>query len=109
MGLRPTVRPRVRLLYIGEAELARQCLGRPGSSIEVLEVNPSIDGAFSPATTGGTLAFDLVLIEHGHAGTDALAILKDLGTRQHRAPVVIVAEWDENLAAAALALGASDY
>jgi len=109
MGLRPTVRPRVRLLYLGEAELARQCLGRPGGSIEVLEVNPSIGGVFSPATTEGSLPFDILLIEHGHAGTDALAILKDLGTRPHHVPVVIVAEWDENLAAAALALGASDY
>ena len=109
MGLRPTVRPRVRLLYIGEGELARQCLGRPGGSIEVLESNPSLGEVFTAAATDGPLRFDILLIEHGHAGTDALAILRDLGTRKDRVPVVIVADWDENLAAAALALGASDY
>jgi len=99
----------VRLLYIGEGELARQCLGRPGGSIEVLESNPSLGEVFPAGAAGGAIPFDILLIEHGHAGTDALAILRDLGTRKDRVPVVIVAEWDENLAAAALALGASDY
>ena len=108
MGLRPTVRPRVRLLYVGEAELARQCLGRSGGSIEVLEAHPSADGSFS-ASTDGSLPFDILLIEHGYAGADALAILRDLTSRKFHVPVVIVADWDENLAAAALVLGASDY
>src|SRR5262245_2852670 len=100
MGLRPTVRPRVRLLYVGEAELARQCLGRSGGSIEVLEAHPSADGSFSPASTDGSLPFDILLIEHGYAGADALAILRDLTSRKFHVPVVIVADWDENLAAA---------
>src|SRR5262245_16104302 len=100
---------RVRLLYVGEAELARQCLGRPGGSIEVLEAHPSADGSFTPLATDRRLPYDILLIEHGHAGADALAILRDLTTRQLHVPVVVVAEWDENLAAAALALGASDY
>src|SRR5215470_5082895 len=106
MGPRPTVRPRVRLLYIGEAELARQCLGRPGGSIEVLEAAPATAGTWAAVPADGSLPFDILLIEHGHSGIDALAILRDLNSRKLHAPVVIVAEWDEHLAAAALALGA---
>ncbi len=103
MGLRSTVRPRVRLLYIGDAELARQCLGRPGGSIEVLEAAAPADDVIA------SHVFDILLLEHGRNGVDALAILRDLRSRNRHVPTVIVADWDENLAAAALALGASDY
>jgi hypothetical protein len=103
MGLRPTVRPRLRLLYIGDAELARQCLGRPGGSIEVFEADPNA------VANDSALPFDILLIEHGHAGADALAILRNLGSRATSVPVVVVAEWDEELAVKTLELGASDY
>src|SRR6476646_1526910 len=103
MGPRPTVRPRLRLLYVGDADLARQCLGRPGGSIEVVEASRPVADPVSP------LPFDILLIEHGQSGVDALAVLSDLRSRKLHLPVVIVAEWNEDLAAKALALGASDY
>src|SRR5690242_3507498 len=109
MGLGPSGRPRFRLLYLGDATLARECLGRPGGSIEVHEARPTLDGTFSPVPTDGSLPFDILLIEHGHPGVDPLAILRDLSSRAHHVPVVIVAEWNENLAVEALRLGASDY
>jgi len=108
MGLPPTVRPRLQLLYVGDAELARQCLGRPGGSIHVVEALPSTAG-FPPVPADRPLPFDILLIEHGHSGSDALAILKRLGSIVRHIPVIVVAEWDEELAAAALTLGASDY
>jgi hypothetical protein len=109
MGLGPTGRPRFRLLYVGDATLARECLGRPGGSIEVLEAATLSAGIFSAIPADGSLPFDVLLIEHGHPGADPLAILRDLSSRKLHVPVVIVAEWDEALAVAALRLGASDY
>src|SRR6185436_8610343 len=95
------------------AALARECLGRPGGSIEVVHAVPDPSGTFNPvppdAVLRGSLPFDILLIEHGHPGVDTLAILRDLAARQLHLPVVIVAEWDEDLAVAALTLGASDY
>jgi PAS domain S-box-containing protein len=108
----PPTRRRIRLLYIGDAALARECLGRPGGSIEFAESTGG-DGTFSPARCDGAsndpLAYDILLIEHGHAGVDALAILQDVRDRSIHTPVIIVADWDERLAAQALGLGASDY
>jgi DNA-binding NarL/FixJ family response regulator len=49
------------------------------------------------------------LVEHGHPGVDAPAIRTNLTSRRLHVPVVIVAEWDEDLAVAVLKLGASDY
>jgi len=104
-----SARRRVRLLYVGDATLARECLGRPGGSIEVLEAAdrtlthlPLEEGTRRPA-------FDVVLIEHGHSGVDAPAILSKLSALGVRVPAIVVAEWDEALAARALSLGASDY
>jgi hypothetical protein len=109
MGLGPTGRPRFRLLYVGDATLARECLGRPGGSIDVLEAATLSAGIFSAIPADRSLPFDVLLIEHGHPGVDPLAILGDLSSRKLHVPVVIVAEWDEALAVAALRLGASDY
>ena len=109
MGLHPMARRRLRLLYVGDAALARECLGRPGGSIEVLDTTQLSDGAFAPISPGGSLPFDILLVEHGHPGVDALAILTNLTSRRLHVPVVIVAEWDEDLAVAVLKLGASDY
>ena len=113
---RPAARParrRVRLLYVGDAALARECLGRPGGSIDVVGVVPGLNGKFEalPADVrpGVPLPFEIVLIEHGHPGVETLAILKDLGSRKLQVPIVIVADWDEELAVLALKLGASDY
>ena len=101
---------RLRLFYVGDAALARECLGRPGGSIDVLEALPDSGGAFHLA--GGAVPdgpFDVLLIEHGHPGVDTLAILQHLAARNLHVPAVIVADWDEELAAAALRRGASDY
>jgi PAS domain S-box-containing protein len=113
---RPPGRParrRVRLLYVGDAALARECLGRPGGSIEVVGAVPGVNGKFDPLPAdvrpGVPLPFEIVLIEHGHPGVETLAILKDVGSRKLHVPVVIVADWDEELAVLALKLGASDY
>ena len=41
---RPAPPRRFRLLYVGDAALARECLGRPGGSIEVVEAVPGSSG-----------------------------------------------------------------
>jgi hypothetical protein len=107
-----SARRRVQLLYVGDATLARECLGRPGGSIEVVDAAPGNDGTFTdfPVHAGtGRPTFDAILIEHGHAGVDAPTILASLSARSIRVPAIVVAEWDEALAARALSLGASDY
>lgn len=113
---RPAARParrRLRLLYVGDAALARECLGRPGGSIEVVEAVPGLSRTFDPLPTdvrpGVPLPFEILLVEHGYPGVDALAILQDIAARKLHVPVVIVAEWDEELAVLALRLGAVDY
>jgi PAS domain S-box-containing protein len=111
-----TARPgrrRLRLLYLGDAALARECLGRPGASIEVIGAVPGLSRNFDPLPAGGrpggALPFDILLIEHGYPGVETLAILRDIAARELHLPSVIVAEWDEELAALALELGAVDY
>ena len=113
---RPAARParrRLRLLYVGDAALARECLGRPGGSIEVVGAVPGLSGKFDPLPTdvrpGVPPPFAILLIEHGYPGVETLAILKDMAARKPHVPVVIVAEWDEELAVLALELGAHDY
>src|SRR4029079_5810223 len=100
---------RVRLLYVGDATLARECLGRPGGSIEVVEAAPEtlVHPQLEDAT--GHPAFDAVLIEHGCFNVDAPTILSKLSALRIRIPAIVVAEWDEALAARTLSLGASDY
>jgi PAS domain S-box-containing protein len=106
-------RRRLRLLYAGDAALARECLGRPGGSIEVVGAVPGpgrkIDSLPADVRSGAPLPFDVVFIEHGGPGVETLAILKDLAARKRHVPVVIVADWDEELAVLALTQGASDY
>ena len=107
-----SARRRVQLLYVGDATLARECLGRPGGSIEVVEAVAGSDGTFTHLpidTATGRPAFDAVLIEHGYPGVDAPTILANVSSSSIRVPAVVVAEWDEALAARALSLGASDY
>src|SRR5258706_3651017 len=97
----------LRILYVGDATLARQCLGR---SIEVVGV---VGATFDPLQmddrSGVRPPFDVLFIEHGYPGVETLAILESLAARKLRVPVVIVAEWDETLAVLALRLGAADY
>jgi PAS domain S-box-containing protein len=106
-------RRRLRLLYVGDAALARECLGRPGGSIEVVGAVPGSSGKFDPlpadARSGMPLPFEILLIEHGYPGVDTLAILQDIAARKLHVPVMIVSEWDEDLAVLALKLGAGDY
>jgi PAS domain S-box-containing protein len=106
-------RRRLRLLYVGEAALARECLGRPGGSIEVVEAVPESGRKFDTLPIDvrpeGPPPFEIVLIEHGYPGVETLAILKDAAARNLHVPVVIVAEWDEELAVQTLKLGAIDY
>ena len=103
-------RRRIQLLYVGDATFARECLARRGGSIEVTSAIQE-DGRISAASylQGGTLRFDLLLIEHGQWGVDALAVLEELRARNLSIPAIVVADWNEELAAHALRLGASDY
>src|SRR4029077_21278508 len=48
---RPAARRRLRLLYLGDAALARECLGKPGASIEVVEAVPGSSWNFDPLPT----------------------------------------------------------
>ncbi len=102
-----------RILYVGNAAFARECLVHPGSPFEITETVPVSNKAFEPVpkeiqgTTG--LPFDVLLIEHGYPGVDTFAILRDVTTRKLQVPVVLVVEWDEDLIIPALKLGATDY
>jgi DNA-binding NarL/FixJ family response regulator len=105
-------RRRIQLLYVGDPTLARECFGRSGGSIEVTAAVPSADGRLNLPFRGADIedvAFDVLLVEHGTGGADALAILQDVEARALPIPTVVVAEWDEALAADALRHGASDY
>ena len=104
----PPARRRIQLLYVGDATLAHECFGRPGASIEVTAALPAIDGLVSPVQGDGE-PYDILLIEHGHPGVNALAILEHLRALRVQVPTIVVADWDEALAAHALRLGASDY
>lgn len=101
-------RRRVQLLYVGDDALARECFGRPGASIEVTRAVPEVDRPLNLIRPDGH-PYDILLVEHGHPGVSALAILEQLRARNLQVPVILVAEWDEGLAAHALRLGASDY
>jgi DNA-binding NarL/FixJ family response regulator len=106
-------RRRLRILYVGDAALARECLGRPGGSIDLVAADPRPDGTIDYVVredrSGTTRVFDLLFIEQPCPGVETVAILKDLAARNLHLPVVIVADWDEDLAVRALELGASDY
>ncbi len=95
----------LRLLYVGDATLARKCLESFQLSIEITEAMPASNGPV-PAVPPG---FDVVLVEHDHPGLDAFKILKDIADRQPHVRTVLVVEWDEKLAIPALKLGATDY
>jgi len=104
----PQPRRRIQLLYVGDATLARECFGSPGASIEVTAALPGIDGLVNPVRDDGQ-PYDILLLEHGYPGVNALAILGHLRPRAIEIPTIVVADWDETLAAHALKLGASDY
>jgi PAS domain S-box-containing protein len=101
-------RRRIQLLYVGDATLARECFGRPGGSIEVTTAVHGVDGQLNFIRPDGN-AYDILLIEHGHPSVDALAILDQVRARGLQVPAIVVADWNEELAARALSLGASDY
>ena len=103
-GPHPTKAP-LRLLYVGDATLARKYLENPHWSIAITEAIPEADGTL-PALS---LAFDVVLVEYDHPGMDAFAILKDIAGRRLHIPVILVVEWDEKAAIPAFKLGAVDY
>jgi PAS domain S-box-containing protein len=108
----PSPRRRIQLLYVGDPTLARECFGRSGGSIEVTVATPRPDGRLNLAAVGvdvDEVRFDVLLVEHGTGGVDALAILQDVAARALHLPTVVVAEWNEALAADALRHGASDY
>jgi PAS domain S-box-containing protein len=108
----PSPRRRIQLLYVGDPTLARECFGRSSGSIEVTATALGPDGRLNlPARVVDpeNIAFDVLLVEHGASGVDALAILQDVAARTLNIPTVVVAEWDEALAADALRYGASDY
>jgi len=104
----PPGRAPLRLFYLGDAALARESLGRPGGAIEVIEALPPAGTTFHHAPVdlppGATCPFDLLVIEHGHPGVDTLAILQDVVGRALHVPVVVVADWDDELAVQALKL-----
>ena len=104
LASRPSKTP-LRLLYVGDATLARKCLESFQLSIEITEAMPASSGPV-PAVPPG---FDVVLVEHDHPGLDAFKILKDIADRQPHVRTVLVVEWDEKLAIPALKLGAMDY
>lgn len=108
----PSPRRRIQLLYVGDPALARECFGRSSGAIEVTATAPGPDGRLnlpSRVVDTDSVAFDVLLVEHGTSGVDALAILQDVSVRALNIPTVVVAEWDEALAADALRYGASDY
>src|SRR5437867_407967 len=80
-------RPPLRVLYVGDAALARQCLARWPSSIEITEAtrasNGTSNGTSQPPLSellgaGSPLPFDILVVEHHHPDVDAFAILKDV-------------------------------
>ena len=95
----------LRLLYVGDAALARRCLENPEWSIEITAVVPESSGRIPELPPG----FDIVLVEYDHPGVDAFAILKDVAHRRPRVPAILVIDWDEKLAIPAFKLGAVDY
>ena len=109
---RPTREP-VRLLYLGDAALARRCFENPGWSIEIDEIVPGSNGTFQPippefSAEDFPQPFDIVFVEHDHPRVDAFAILRDFAARGLHVPVILVVEWDEKAAVKALKLGAKD-
>jgi hypothetical protein len=99
-----------RILYIGEAALARECFIRPG--VHVTQSSPAPGRKFDPfseARPDVPLPFDTVLIEHAYPGVDAFGILKDIAARKLDVQAVIVADWNEEYAALSMKRGAIDY
>src|SRR5262245_1515400 len=104
----------LRLLYVGDATLARACLDGARGAIEITEVIPGANGHLRPAvpessTAGKPLPFDVLMVEHGHPEVNTFAILKEVVDHQLPVPVIFVVDWDEELAIPALRLGATDY
>ncbi len=104
----------LRLLYVGDAALARECLESDRCPIEITEAVPDANGRFWPipfesASAEKPFPFDVLLIEHDHPGVDAFAILKHVVVRQLPVPVIFVVERDEQLFIPALKLRAADY
>jgi PAS domain S-box-containing protein len=103
----------VRLLYFGDAALARQCLTRRPSSIEIIEPARLPDGTLetipsAPPADGSPSPFDVVVVEHDQPGVDAFGIVKAVARHQPQVPVVLVVACDDRLVVPALKLGAAD-
>ncbi len=103
----------LRLMYVGDAALAQQCLESRAGSIEIIEATPGPNGRLQPVPqsfpgSGSKPPFDILLVEHDHPGVDAFGILKDIADRGLPVPVILVVEWDEKLAVPAFKLGAMD-
>src|SRR5438132_523016 len=69
-----TSRP-LRLMYVGDAALARECLETDRCSIEITEAVPDANGRFQSipwesASAGKPLPFDVLLVEHDHPAVD---------------------------------------
>src|SRR3954464_11706658 len=93
INTQPSPRRRIQLLYVGDPALARECFGRSSGSIEVTATGPGPDGRLNlPARAVDTenVAFDVLLVEHGASGVDALAILQDIAARALNIPTVVV-------------------
>jgi PAS domain S-box-containing protein len=104
----------LRLLYVGDARLARLCFETPPGSVEITEAGREPNGTFQPIppefpASGLPLPFDVLFVEHDHPGVDAIAILRDIADRGLHVPVILVVEWDEKIAVPALKLGAVDH
>jgi PAS domain S-box-containing protein len=102
----------LRLLYVGDAALARRCLENSAWSIEISEAERTSSGKFQPippaSAAARDLPFDVLLVEHDHPAVDAFTILKEIASRSLNVRVILVVEWDEKLAVPAMKLGASD-
>ena len=101
----------LRILYVGDSALARQCFENRAWPVEIVEAVARPNGTYqpiSPEFLTGQLPFDVLLVEHDHPGVDAFAIIKDVADRNLPLAVILVVEWDEKLAVPAFKLGASD-
>ena len=103
----------LRILYAGDAALARQSLAHPAWSIGIAEAVLTPDEPFQPIPadfpeTGEPLPFDILFVEHDHPEVDAFSVLKHIADRGLQVPVIVVVEWDDALGLPALKLGAVD-
>lgn len=100
-----------RVLYAGDIETARQSLAQHAPGIKLIAPPAGPDGVplmpDSPLPDGSA-PYDVLVLEHGVPGIDALALLRDLAQSGTDIPVVVVTRPDQaNVAAHALRRGAA--